>query len=221
MRLPMWVRFSSSGHLYSAMVLASSRQFRRPGFSHLPRSLRDGGLDAVIGAAPAEIAARAQLDLFGRRPGVFFEQRCAGHDEAGSAEPALLRVVIPEGLLDRMELAVLFETFDCSNLFALRLDRQRRAGIDGFAVHDHRAGAAGGAVADAFGAGDVQIVAQRVEQRHSRFDAHLFRSAVDVERSEEHTSELQSLRHLVCRLLLETKKEDESKMSDNSNTTVN
>src|SRR5205814_8827103 len=28
-----------------------------------------------------------------------------------------------------------------------------------------------------------------------------------VERSEEHTSELQSLRHLVCRLLLEKKKE--------------
>src|SRR5471030_3522921 len=30
--------------------------------------------------------------------------------------------------------------------------------------------------------------------------------AADIERSEEHTSELQSLRHLVCRLLLEKKK---------------
>src|SRR5438045_7544875 len=30
---------------------------------------------------------------------------------------------------------------------------------------------------------------------------------VGVERSEEHTSELQSLRHLVCRLLLEKKKQ--------------
>src|SRR5258705_5973112 len=29
-----------------------------------------------------------------------------------------------------------------------------------------------------------------------------------VDRSEEHTSELQSLRHLVCRLLLEKKKQD-------------
>src|SRR5262245_64919057 len=29
---------------------------------------------------------------------------------------------------------------------------------------------------------------------------------VEAERSEEHTSELQSLRHLVCRLLLEKKK---------------
>src|SRR5258705_5100372 len=37
---------------------------------------------------------------------------------------------------------------------------------------------------------------------------HGLRAVVDiqVERSEEHTSELQSLRHLVCRLLLEKKK---------------
>src|SRR5262245_64219056 len=32
-----------------------------------------------------------------------------------------------------------------------------------------------------------------------------------VERSEEHTSELQSLRHLVCRLLLEKKKKKKTK----------
>src|SRR5205814_2886747 len=36
-----------------------------------------------------------------------------------------------------------------------------------------------------------------------------------VQRSEEHTSELQSLRHLVCRLLLEKKKEiDRAKLDD-------
>src|SRR5262245_62406038 len=34
-------------------------------------------------------------------------------------------------------------------------------------------------------------------------------------RSEEHTSELQSLRHLVCRLLLEKKKKTDSKQSTN------
>src|SRR5437899_9710637 len=35
-----------------------------------------------------------------------------------------------------------------------------------------------------------------------------------VGRSEEHTSELQSLRHLVCRLLLEKKKKKRSNMSN-------
>src|SRR5262245_64337987 len=34
---------------------------------------------------------------------------------------------------------------------------------------------------------------------------------VRAERSEEHTSELQSLRHLVCRLLLEKKKKNKKK----------
>src|SRR5258705_1442446 len=36
------------------------------------------------------------------------------------------------------------------------------------------------------------------------------RRVVDAIRSEEHTSELQSLRHLVCRLLLEKKKTQET-----------
>src|SRR2546429_6787119 len=37
---------------------------------------------------------------------------------------------------------------------------------------------------------------------------HEFRAAVADRRSEEHTSELQSRLHLVCRLLLEKKKEE-------------
>src|SRR5205814_4220003 len=43
---------------------------------------------------------------------------------------------------------------------------------------------------------------------HPRADAQVFNigSGVERSRSEEHTSELQSLRHLVCRLLLEKKK---------------
>src|SRR2546429_6483712 len=38
------------------------------------------------------------------------------------------------------------------------------------------------------------------------FDEHFRRAADDGDRSEEHTSELQSRLHLVCRLLLEKKK---------------
>src|SRR5437899_9510419 len=40
-------------------------------------------------------------------------------------------------------------------------------------------------------------------------------------RSEEHTSELQSLRHLVCRLLLEKKKKKHKKRSGNNRTKDN
>src|SRR5437899_7212764 len=53
---------------------------------------------------------------------------------------------------------------------------------------------------------------------HQHFTAHsIYRLTVPVHdvvilRSEEHTSELQSLRHLVCRLLLEKKKEDRERV---------
>src|ERR1039458_10487869 len=40
----------------------------------------------------------------------------------------------------------------------------------------------------------------------------------DFPRSEEHTSELQSLRHLVCRLLLEKKKHTVQMLNDNTGT---
>src|SRR2546427_8092114 len=40
---------------------------------------------------------------------------------------------------------------------------------------------------------------------------HLGERAADVERSEEHTSELQSQSNLVCRLLLEKKKEKQNR----------
>ena len=53
---------------------------------------------------------------------------------------------------------------------ALHLDRERRAGVDRPAVDDHRAGAAGAAIAAALVAGQIGAHAQRVEQRDPRLD---------------------------------------------------
>src|SRR5438045_7648575 len=44
------------------------------------------------------------------------------------------------------------------------------------------------------------------------YDAEL--RTIERERSEEHTSELQSLRHLVCRLLLEKKKNNKNEQEN-------
>src|SRR5205814_2594217 len=55
------------------------------------------------------------------------------------------------------------------------------------------------------------LLRRRVRGLRRHGPALLHRRAVRLGlRSEEHTSELQSLRHLVCRLLLEKKKEDGS-----------
>src|SRR2546422_3172057 len=49
---------------------------------------------------------------------------------------------------------------------------------------------------------------------HEQYDGRV-RRWVDGERSEEHTSELQSRLHLVCRLLLEKKNKDVYKQTSN------
>src|SRR5205814_8475932 len=48
---------------------------------------------------------------------------------------------------------------------------------------------------------------EEVKPRYPHFEA-TWGQGLGLLRSEEHTSELQSLRHLVCRLLLEKKKDD-------------
>src|SRR5437899_6789272 len=56
-----------------------------------------------------------------------------------------------------------------------------------------------------------------IELPEGVFRARLF--AMMFERSEEHTSELQSLRHLVCRLLLEKKKKKKNNIKKRTHVT--
>src|SRR5262245_62724772 len=55
---------------------------------------------------------------------------------------------------------------------------------------------------------DLVVSALAVHHLDAASKADLFRRIAATLRSEEHTSELQSLRHLVCRLLLEKKKKN-------------
>src|SRR5690625_6436870 len=55
---------------------------------------------------------------------------------------------------------------------------------------------------DSFGLGDV-ILCEKVDDFVFHDHHHVMIECAFVERSEEHTSELQSRGHLVCRLLLE------------------
>src|SRR2546425_3703769 len=74
-------------------------------------------------------------------------------------------------------------------------ERQQSASSSGATGHD---------VASASAA--VRLCAAARAIRSSRSSNHLARSRASGSRSEEHTSELQSLAYLVCRLLLEKKK---------------
>ena len=91
-----------------------------------------------------------------------------------------------ERRLHRMQFVAMRDALDGENLGAVMAHRQRQAGIDPPAVDQHRAGAALAAVAALFGAGQIQPLAQQVEQRDAgivEFDAppHAVDGEVDGE----------------------------------------
>jgi len=94
----------------------------------------------------------------------------------------LKSVVLEEGLLERMQRAVLGQPLDGRNLRAFVLRRQRQAGENARAVAQHRARAARSLVAAFLRAGKVEIFPQRIQQRDARLYLQLMVGAIDPKR---------------------------------------
>src|SRR5690606_6126589 len=92
------------------------------------------------------------------------------HDHAGRAEAALQAVVLAERGLHRVQLAVLGQTLDRGHLGALRPRRQHGADLDRLAVDVDRAGAALAGVAADVGAGQIEVLAQELDEEGARLD---------------------------------------------------
>ena len=114
--------------------------------------------------------------------GILREQVARGEDHARRAEAALQPVLLPERVLQRMELAVLREALDRRDLRAVGLDREDRAGLHGLAVEEHRARAALAGVAADVGAGQAEGFAEVVDEEEPRLDRMLSLDAVDGDR---------------------------------------
>src|ERR671925_612842 len=126
-----------------------------------PHRRRADGLDDVLVAgAAAEVALEPAPDLrLGEPVAVRAEELDAAHDHARRAEAALERVVLPEGLLERMELAALREALDRRDLAAVGLDGEHGARLHRVPVEVDRAGAAEGRVAADLRPGKPEVVA--------------------------------------------------------------
>src|SRR5262245_8581917 len=120
-----------------------------------PLGLQHRLADARIGAATAEVAGEAVVDLGGGRVGNAIEESPGRDDESRRAEAALLGVVLHEGRLEPMKLVHGAEALDGHDRGVLGLDRQDAAGVDRLAIQEHGAGAARPAVADPLGAGEL------------------------------------------------------------------
>ena len=122
------------------------------------------------------------LDLLRRGIGMLVKKSLGGDNEARRAEAALLRVIVDKRLLNGMKMARLAKAFHGGDLRALRVDGKHGAGVHGFSVHQHGAGAAGAAIADALGAGKLKLIAQGVQQSDARLKLCIELLAIHIER---------------------------------------
>ncbi|MNI73685.1 hypothetical protein D3C73_1297090 [compost metagenome] len=86
-----------------------------------------------------------------------------------------------EGGLHRVQRGGRAQAFNGGDLGPVMHDGQRQTGIDAPPVQHHRTGATLAVVATLLGAGQVQMFAQRVQQRGAHVQGHLARRAIDTQ----------------------------------------
>ena len=136
--------------------------------------------DVLVPGAAAQVAVQAVPDLLLAGVGVAVQDLLGGHDHARRAEAALQAVLIPEGFLDLVQLAVGGHPFDGQDLGAVGLDREHRAALDGLAVQLDGAGAAQRRLAADVRTGESDHLAQVMNQEKSRLYVVGIGSAVDI-----------------------------------------
>src|SRR5215470_15953033 len=108
-------------------------------------------------AATADIRDRAVNVGIGRLR--LFHQQCRhSHNHTSLAVPTLRHVVLKPGFLDRMQNAVLTQTFDRGNLLPVSLADREGARADSSAIDVHGAGSALRYAATVFGAGETDLL---------------------------------------------------------------
>ena len=94
----------------------------------------------------------------------------------GRAEAALERVALADRLLQRVQVLGVAEALDGEHLLAPGLDREHEARPDGDTVDDHGAGAADAVLAAEMGAGQPELFAEEVGERHAHVGGRWRRS---------------------------------------------
>src|SRR5437660_6446726 len=103
----------------------STRRCRRPAACRISggrlsfRGFLNGRDDSLMRAAAAEISIHLLDDRIARGVRLLLQQRPGVHDHARRAESALESAVLDERLLERMQLAVAFESFDRHDVLSL------------------------------------------------------------------------------------------------------
>jgi hypothetical protein len=131
---------------------------------HGSGGLLNGGDDAWMGSTAADISLQGLYDFRLTGIGIFLQERDAADNHSGSAIGALECALIEKGLLHRMELAVLLESFDGGDGFSGGVADRELAGAARRAIEQNGAGAALAFAATVFCSGEAKLFAQSKQQ---------------------------------------------------------
>ena len=147
------------------------------GLSALRRG-EDGLDDVVVAGATTEVALKADAYVFLAWRGILFQDTDGCHDHARCAIAALETMVLHEGLLHRVHLATLRQSFDGDDITTVGLHGEHGAALHGFTVHMHGARAATGSVATDIGAGETEVLSDVLHQQSAWLDVTVAAHAV-------------------------------------------
>lgn len=131
--------------------------------------MENGSYDLGISPAAAEISRHEFADFCGCGVGFSVQQAFRGHDLAGCTKSALQAIFLDKGLLDRMELAVLFQGFNGCDGLAVIIYGKGHTGVKGLVFDQDGAGPASAFVAPSFRSGQAQVFSQSIEKRSAGF----------------------------------------------------
>jgi hypothetical protein len=140
----------------------------RLAFLHRFRGLLNGGDDSGMRSTAADVSLQGLSNFRSTWIRVFLQQRDAADDHSGSAISALKRALIDKSLLNGMELAVLFESFNGDDGFSRRVTNLKLARSPRGAIQQNGAGATLTFTATVLDSSQAKLLAQRKKQRAVR-----------------------------------------------------
>src|SRR6476661_5446614 len=168
---------SSTGSIAHATPRASVAAAVR---LHRPRRIVDGGPDADIGGAAAEVAVHGAIDVAVARLLDRLQQRHRAHHLPRLAVTTLRNVARDPGALHRLALTS-GKTLDGRYLGLADRRHRKRAGAQRLAIKEDSAGTALGNPASELGAGEAEIFAKDPQQRRVVGRVHGMGPTVDLE----------------------------------------
>jgi hypothetical protein len=139
-------------------------------FPRLGSGGTDGRYNVLISGAPAKIAFQPMSNFVVAGVGIALNQLSRRHNHAGGAEAALKAMLLPEALLDGVQITILRHTFDSDDFAAVTLDRKQGARFYRQSIYRNGAGAAERGLAAAMGTSKEEGIAQEMDEQKPGLD---------------------------------------------------